>query len=80
MKKALKEVLTIKVSQGLRDYLSDYCDQHALQIGRFVEAAILNYLEDLEDQKWAMETFAERANESVEDFEGFVKKLKINKK
>lgn len=80
MKKAIKDVLTIKVSHGLREYLSAFCDEHALQIGRFVEAAILNYLEDLEDQRWAMETFAERANEPAEDFEDFVKSLKLSKK
>ena len=80
MKKIPRGVLTIKVSAGLREYLAQFCDEHALQIGRFVEAAILNYLEELEDQKWAMNTFAERINEPVEDLEAFVKKLGVEKK
>ena len=67
------------MSEGLREYLSQFCDQHALQVGRFVEAAVLSALEEYEDQRWAMETFAERANEPVEDFEIFVKKLGLDK-
>ena len=78
-KRSESEVLTVKVTKGLRKRLKEVCDNKGLQMGRLVEHAVLERLEDIEDEEWAMRTLSDRLNEQAISLNDAFKNLKVRK-
>ncbi|MBI4041623.1 MAG: hypothetical protein HY390_07140 [Deltaproteobacteria bacterium] len=77
LKRNPKEVLTVKVSCDIRSLLAQFCEEHNIQIGKFVETSILAAMEDYDDIQWAMQALVERMNEPSINLEEVFRKIKI---
>jgi antitoxin component of RelBE/YafQ-DinJ toxin-antitoxin module len=68
--------LATKIDEKVKEALDSFCEQKGLKIGRFVEDAILDKLEEHED----LADLKKLRNEPFRSFEDVVKELKSNGK
>ena len=72
---AAKQLAT-KIDERVKDALDDFCDERGLKIGRFVEDAILDKLEEFED----ISDLKKLRAESFKPFDAILKDLKASGK
>ena len=65
--------LATKIDKTVKEALDHFCDEHGLKIGRFVEDAILDKLEEYED----ISDIRKLRQESFKSFDEVIKELKI---
>lgn len=68
--------LATKIDENVKDALDRFCEERGLKIGRFVEDAILDKLEEHED----LSDLKKLRKESFRSFEDVIKDLKKNGK
>lgn len=68
--------LATKIDEKVKDALDHFCEERGLKIGRFVEDAILDKLEEYED----ISDLKKLRNESFRSFDEVLKDLKSNGK
>ena len=68
--------LATKIDSGVKDALDSFCAERGLKIGRFVEDAILDKLEEHED----LSDIRKLRSESFKDFDDVLKELKVSGK
>ena len=72
---AAKQLAT-KIDENIKEALDLYCEKHGLKIGRFVEDAILDKLEEYED----LSDLRKLRAETYKDFDAVLKELKSSGK
>jgi antitoxin component of RelBE/YafQ-DinJ toxin-antitoxin module len=72
---AAKQLAT-KIDEKVKEALDHFCEERGLKIGRFVEDAILDKLEEYED----LSELKKLRNESFKAFDEVLKELKSNGK
>lgn len=64
--------LATKIDERIKDALDSFCEERGLKIGRFVEDAILDKLEEFED----LSDLKKLRQESFKSFEDILRDLK----
>jgi hypothetical protein len=72
---ALKQLAT-KIDEDIKDALDSYCELRGLKINKFLEDAILDKLEELED----VSDLRKLRHESFKPLEEVIRELKANGK